>query len=45
VTNGALGTWDARTLAPGTYVLRLTVVDQSGQAHRPNEVTVRILSP
>jgi tetratricopeptide (TPR) repeat protein len=45
VTNGVLGVWDTGTLSPGTYVLRLTVVDQSGQAHRPNDVTVRILAP
>ncbi len=42
VANGVLGTWDTRALANGTYSLRLTTVDASGNYGPWQEVTVQV---
>jgi hypothetical protein len=40
VRNGFLGTFQAGVLAPGTYTIRLTVVDKTGNYPTPCQVTV-----
>jgi hypothetical protein len=42
VTDGLLGTWDVTGLPPGTYALRLVVVDQTGQFVPPYVLNVRV---
>lgn len=42
VANGVLGTWDTQALANGTYTLRLTAVDTSGNYGPWQEVTVQV---
>jgi hypothetical protein len=45
VTGGVLGTFNASAYAPGTYTLRLVVVDQTGNFPEPCRVTVTVTSP
>jgi hypothetical protein len=42
VQNGYLANLDTRTLPNGEYILRVTVVDQTGNYPEPCEVSVRI---
>jgi tetratricopeptide (TPR) repeat protein len=42
VDQGILGTWDTRGLPSGDYVLRVVVVDSTGNISRPYEVIVAI---
>jgi hypothetical protein len=42
VDNGALGTWDTRTVSDGRYVFRLVVVDRTGNYPPPCEIVVSV---
>jgi len=42
VVKGALGSWDSGTVAPGTYTIRLVVVDSTGNYAPPCQVTVKV---
>lgn len=42
IANGVLATWNTRALANGTYTLRLTTVDASGNYGPWQEVTVQV---
>jgi hypothetical protein len=42
VAAGELGEWDTQGLSSGDYVLRVVVVDTTGNFTRPYEVTVKI---
>ena len=42
VVNGLLASWDTRALANGTYTLRLTTVDASGNYGPWDELTVQV---
>ncbi|MFQ5594244.1 MAG: LysM peptidoglycan-binding domain-containing protein [Anaerolineae bacterium] len=45
VVNGILGSWNTGALPEGTYTLRLTVVDNSGQFPPPCDVVVNVDHP
>jgi len=45
VINGILGSWNTGALPEGTYTLRLTVVDNSGQFPPPCDVLVHVNHP
>lgn len=45
VASGPLGTWDATSLVPGAYLLRLVVLDTSGNFPEPCVVPVTIAEP
>ncbi len=42
VVNGALGQWDATTLTPGDYQLRLVATDNQGNALPPCIIQIRV---
>jgi LysM repeat protein len=42
VSNGALGTWDTRTVTDGSYTFRLVIVDQTGNYPPPCEISVHV---
>jgi LysM repeat protein len=42
VRNGALGSWDTRTVSDGRYVFRLVVVDRTGNYPPPCEIGVYV---
>jgi len=43
--NEELGTWDTTSLTPGTYALRLIVVDNQGNELQPCVIQVRVVAP
>ena len=42
VVNGPLGSWDSGMVPPGTYTIRLVVVDHTGNYPPPCQVTVQV---
>jgi LysM repeat protein len=42
VEDGPLGNWDTRTVADGTYIFRLVVVDKTGNYPPPCEIPVHV---
>lgn len=42
VVDGLLGSWDSATVPPGTYTIRLVVVDRTGNYPPPCQVTLRV---
>ena len=45
VASGFLGSWDATSLAPGSYSFRLVVVDTSGNFPEPCAIPITIAAP
>ncbi|GAB4415936.1 MAG: hypothetical protein Kow002_01400 [Anaerolineales bacterium] len=45
VSNGDLGTWDASTLTPGDYQLRIVIIDNVGQELPPCVIPVQVVAP
>ncbi len=43
VVDGPLGSWDSATVPPGTYTIRLVVVDRTGNYPPPCQVTLQVV--
>ena len=43
VVDGPLGSWDSSTVSPGTYTIRLVVVDRTGNYPPPCQVTLQVV--